>query len=111
MVHGCSCAPNSQVAEEDISHFYKQERKCPTPMRRRLSRTQAPLGRVIPRRCVAVFGFEVRSVVRPLHVTLMIRPLRRTYVVVVRGTDELLCSGYKRVSRFEASFFYTLWAR
>jgi len=33
------------------------------------------------------------GVVRPLHVPLMIGPLRRTYVV--RKTDELLCGGYK----------------
>ena len=32
----------------------------------------------------------------------MIRPLRRTYVVV-RGTDELLCGRCKWVSRFEAT--------
>jgi len=30
---------------------------------------------------------------------LMIGPLRRTYVVVVRKTDELLCGGYKWESR------------
>jgi len=40
-------APYSQSAEEAIPHLYKQERKRPTPMRRRLSRTQAFLGRVI----------------------------------------------------------------
>jgi len=43
----CS-APHSHAAEEAISHLYKQERKRPTPVRRRLSRTQAFLGRVIP---------------------------------------------------------------
>jgi len=32
----------------------------------------------------------------------MIRPLRRTYVVVVREADELLRSGYKWESPFEA---------
>jgi len=40
---------------------------------------------------------------------LMIRPLRRTYVVVVRKTDELLCGGYKWVSRFEAPCTSTRW--
>jgi len=29
------------------THLYKQERKCPTPLLRRLSGTQAVLGRVI----------------------------------------------------------------
>jgi len=41
-----SSAPHSQAAEEAIPHLYKQERKRPTPVRRRLSRTQALLGRV-----------------------------------------------------------------
>jgi len=44
----CSSAPHSQVAEEAIPHFYKQKRKRPTPVRRRLSRTQALLVRDIP---------------------------------------------------------------
>jgi len=44
----CSSAPHSQSAEEAIPHLYKQERERPTPVWRRLSRTQALLGRVIP---------------------------------------------------------------
>ena len=40
----CSSAPHSQAAEEAIPHLYKQERKRPTPVRRRLSRTQAVSG-------------------------------------------------------------------
>jgi len=44
----CSSAPHSQAAEETIPHLYKHERKRPTPLRRRLSRTQALLGRVTP---------------------------------------------------------------
>ena len=44
----CSSAPHLQAAEEAIPHLYKQERKRPTPVRRRLSRTQALVGRVIP---------------------------------------------------------------
>jgi len=39
----------------------------------------------------------------------MIRPPRRTYVVVVRETDELLCGRYKRVSQFEAPCNSTRW--
>jgi len=42
-------------------------------------------------------------------IPLMIRPLRRTYVVVVRKTDELLCGGHKWVSRFEAPCICTRW--
>jgi len=44
----CSSAPHSQAAEEAIPHLYKQERKRPTPVRRRLIRTHDVLGRVTP---------------------------------------------------------------
>jgi len=44
---------------------------------------------------------ESRSVVQPLLIPMVISPERRTYVVVVRWTDELLCGGYKCVSPFE----------
>ena len=37
---------------------------------------------------------EPRSVVHPLRIPLVILPLRRTYVVVVRKTDEMLCAGH-----------------
>jgi len=43
------------------TRLYQQERKRPTPVRRRLSRTQAFLGRVIPGVCVQVTGIKVRS--------------------------------------------------
>ena len=47
--HGLSTtAPHSQAAEKVIHHLYKNERKSPTQVRRRLSRTQAFLGMVIP---------------------------------------------------------------
>jgi len=59
----CSSAPHSQTAEEAIPHLYKQERKRPTPVRRRLSLTQALLGRVIPCVCVPVCGIKMRSLV------------------------------------------------
>ena len=110
MVDSLFCATLT-AAERAIPHLYRQERKHPTPVRRRLSRTQALLGRVIPEGWVPVSGIEVRSlgVVRPLRVPLMIRPLRHTYVVVVRKTDELLCGGYKWVSRLEAPCSCTRW--
>ena len=41
----CSSAPHSQAGEGAITHLYMQERKPPTPVRRRLSRTEAVLGR------------------------------------------------------------------
>jgi len=53
---------------------------------------------------------EACGVVRPLRFPLVIRPLGRTYVVVVRWTDEMLCGGYKWVSQFEAPCVCTRWA-
>jgi len=57
----CSSAPHSQATEETIPNLYKQERKRPTPVRRRLSRTQALLWRVIPGRWVPVSRMRMRS--------------------------------------------------
>ena len=68
-------------------------------------RTHAVLGTAIPGWWVPVSAMKIPSLVsvlRPLRIPLVICPLRRTYVVVVRWTDELLCGGYKWVSRFEA---------
>ena len=82
----CSSAPHSQAAEEAIPHLYKQERKCPTPVRRWLSRTQALLVRVIRGVGAGVGEENAEScgAIRPLRIPLVIHPLRRTYVVVVR---------------------------
>ena len=63
----CSSAPHSQTAEEAIPHSYRQERKRTTPVQRRLSRIQALLERVIPRRWVPMSGMKVRSLVRLLN--------------------------------------------
>ena len=96
-----SSAPHSQAAEKAIPHLYKKERKRPTPVRRRLSRTPPLLGRVIPGngwRCRDK-NAEFRGVIRPHPIPLVIRPLCRTYTVVVRWTNEMLCGGYKWVSR------------
>ena len=56
---------------------------------------------------------ESCGIFRPLRIPLVIFPVFRTYVVVVvvRKTDEFLCGGYKRVSRFEASCIRTEWSR
>jgi len=43
----------------DLSYLYKQERKRPTPMRRRSSRTQAVLEMVIQGRWMPVSGKKV----------------------------------------------------
>jgi len=59
----CSSAPHSQAAEEVIPHLYKQGRKRPTPVRRRLSRTQALLARATPGGWVPMLGMKMRSLV------------------------------------------------
>ena len=56
----CSSAPHSQAAEEAIFNLCKQERKRPTPVRRRFSRTHAVLGRVIPGSGCQCWGWKYK---------------------------------------------------
>jgi len=63
----CSSAPHYQAAEEAI-----HERKRPTSVRSRLSRTHAVLGKVIPGGWVPVSGMKVRRVIRPFRIPLVI---------------------------------------
>ena len=80
----CSSASHLQAAEAAVPHLCKQERKRPTPVRRRLRRTHAVLARAIPRGWVPMLGLEVPSLVsvlRPPRIPSVIRPERRTYVV------------------------------
>ena len=102
---------HTQAAKEAVPHLYKQERKRPTLVWRRLSQTQALLGRAFRGVGASVGDENAEScgVVQPLHIPLVIHPLRRTYVVVARKTDEMLCSRYKWVSRFEALCVCTWW--
>ena len=91
----CSSVPHSQATKEVLPHLCKQERKRPTPVWRRLSRTQAMFGRVTPRVGAIVRDENAEScgVVRPFRIPLVVRPVCRTYVVAARWTDELLCVG------------------
>ena len=57
----CSSVPYSQVVEGATFHLWKQERKRPTPVWRRLSRTHAVLEREIPGGWVPVSGMKARS--------------------------------------------------
>ena len=54
---------------------------------------------------------ESWSVVHPLRIPLVIRPVcrARTSIVVIGWTDELLCGGYKWVSRLETPCICTRW--
>jgi len=68
----CTSAQHSQVVEEVMPHLCKQERKRPTPVRRRLSRIHTVPGRVIPGVCLgAGVGdkfTDSRSVVKPFRI-------------------------------------------
>jgi len=50
-----------------------------------------------------------RSVVQSFRIPSVIRPERRTFVIVVRWTDELLCGRYQWVSQFEMPCVPTRW--
>jgi len=94
-----------------ITHLYKHEPKRLTPVWRWLSWTQALLGRAIPGVGAGVRDENAEScgVDRPIRIPLVICPMRRMYVVNVRGTDGLLCSKYTWVSRFEVPCICTRW--
>ena len=108
MVNGLTwySARHSQFAEAAILHLCKQEWKCLTLVRRVLIRTHAVLGR--SRRAGADVGDEStgsHSAIQPFVISSVPRPERHTSVIVVRWTDELLCSGYKWMSNFERPAF------
>ena len=52
----CSLAPHSHFAEEPRPHLCMDEPKSPTPVRRRLSFTQAALVKLIPMGLVLALG-------------------------------------------------------
>jgi len=60
MVDGLFFCATLTGRKEAIPHLCKQERKRPTPVRRRLSRAHAVLGRVIPGGWVPVSRMKVR---------------------------------------------------
>ena len=86
----CFSAPYSRAAEEAITYLYKQERKRPTPVRRRLSRTRCSW-KVYFRRVGAGVGDESTEscrVVQPLPIPLVIRPQRRPRMLL--SSDDLM---------------------
>ena len=66
----CSSAPHSQAAEEATPHLYKQDRKRPTPVWRRLRRTHAVLRKGLPGGWLPVSRMKVRSLVTLSGVTI-----------------------------------------
>ena len=61
----CSEAPHSQFGEEARPHLCIDEWNHPTPVRRRLSLTQAARGKPIPKGLAPVRGTKVRSLEAP----------------------------------------------
>ena len=57
----CSVAPHSQCGEGARPHLYMDEQKRPTPERKRLSFTQAALGKPIPKGLVPALGMKACS--------------------------------------------------
>ena len=57
----CLVAPHSQFATGARPHLYMDEPKRPTPERRRLSLTQAALGKPIPKGLVLTLGMKTWS--------------------------------------------------
>ena len=90
-----------------MPHLCKPERKCPTPLRRRLSRIRLFLAG-FTRRAGADIEDEStksRSALQLLRIPSVIDPDRRASAIAVRWTDDLLCSGYKCVFWFEMPWF------
>ena len=54
----CSLAPHSQFVKGARPHLYMDEQKRPIPERRRLSLTQAALGRPIPKGLALALGMR-----------------------------------------------------
>jgi len=96
----CTSVPHSQAADGDIPHLCKQERKPSTPVRRRLSRSHAILGRAVQGGWVPTSGMKLQSLVVFSNQSV-IRSERSTFVIVVRWTGELLCGGYRWVSQLK----------
>ena len=57
----CSAAPHSQFGEGARPHLCMDEWNSPTPVRRRLSLTQAVWGKLIPTGLALVLGIKTRS--------------------------------------------------
>jgi len=68
----CSSAPHSQAIEGDVPHWYKQERKLPTPLQRRLSRTHAVLGRTFTGGWVPMSKMKVPNFLQLRHMGLFV---------------------------------------
>jgi len=96
----CSSAPHPQAAEEAIL----QEAETPDTGAQAVKPDPGSSWKGHSGEVGAGVGDENAKscgVVRLLRIPLVLRPVRRTYVVFVRWTDELLCDGYKWVSRVD----------
>ena len=57
----CTLAPHLQFTEEARSHLRMDEPKRPTPVRRKLSLTQAVLVKLIPIGLVLTYGIQTQT--------------------------------------------------
>jgi len=112
MVNGLFFCATLTGRKEAIPHLYKQEQKRLTSVRRRLSQTQACLGRVIPGVCVPVSGIKVRSLMG-LFAHSAFHWWSAHCAACMLLSDKLMSccvADTNRVSRFEVPCSSTRWA-
>ena len=108
----CSSVPQSQAAEGAIPPFLLTGAETSDTGAEAIKPDPRCFWEGHSRRVGGCRGWKygVSCVVRPLRIPLVIRPLRRTYVVVVVSwTDKLLCDGYKWMCRFGTPCTPTWW--
>ena len=103
----CSSAPHSQDAVEAMPRLCVDDRKRPTPVRRRFSRTQASLGNPISGgRASTSSKNECRQKVPSRHTMLppVVRPSCCTSVQFARISEQFQSSRHKGVSSVRVGF-------
>jgi len=105
-----SSVPHSQAAKGAILHLCKHEQKHLTPVQKRLSCSHALLDKAIPRGWVLMSGMKAQSLIVFSNHSAFHRCYIQTTALFLFSSDklmllclypQLLCSGYKWVSRFD----------
>ena len=94
----CSEAPHLQFGEGARPHLCMDEWNRPTPVRRRLSLTQAARGKPIPTGLALVSGTKIRSLFTVLRVPFVICPFRSADAKSGKVVQKIPRSWHKRAS-------------
>ena len=94
----CSEVPHSQFGEGAIPHLCMDEWNCPTPVRRRLSLTQAAWYKPIPTDLAPVSSTEPESIFTVLRFPFVICPFRSADAKSGKVVQEIPRSWHKRAS-------------